>query len=69
MIEQVKSFNEAIGIDGVVLTKLDCDAKGGTALSITKSTGIPIIFLGVGQAYGDLKAFRAEELVDSIMAS
>ena len=67
LVEQVRSFNEAVGLDGVILTKLDCDAKGGTALSVTKATGVPILYFGVGQAYGDLKAFDADFVVSQLL--
>ncbi|MDO8056330.1 MAG: signal recognition particle-docking protein FtsY [Candidatus Hermodarchaeota archaeon] len=59
-IEQAKTFNEKIGIDAAVLTKIDADAKGGAALSIAVATGKPIIFVGVGQGYPDLEAFNPE---------
>jgi len=68
IIEQIRAFNEAIGVDGAILTKLDCDAKGGTAISIAKSTGIPVIFLGVGQGYSDLLPFDAEKIAREIMS-
>ncbi|MEM2137903.1 MAG: signal recognition particle-docking protein FtsY [Candidatus Anstonellaceae archaeon] len=67
IIEQIKAFNEAIGLDGAILTKIDCDAKGGTAISIAKTTGIPIVFLGVGQGYSDLVPFDAHKLAQEIM--
>lgn len=59
-IEQAKTFNEAIGIDAAILTKVDADVKGGAALSIAIATGKPIIFVGVGQEYPDLEAFNPE---------
>ena len=68
VIEQIKAFNEAIGIDGAILTKIDCDAKGGTAISIAKSTGIPVLFLGIGQRYEDLVAFDPHKIAQEIMA-
>lgn len=58
-IDQALKFDEAIGIDGVVLCKIDSDAKGGAALSIAHTVGKPILFLGVGQDYDDLIPFRA----------
>jgi fused signal recognition particle receptor len=67
ILSQVEEFNKAVGIDGVILTKLDCDAKGGTFLSITKSTGIPIIYVGTGQRYEDIEKFDAEEIIDRIL--
>ncbi len=67
LVNQVKSFSEAVGLDGVILTKLDCDAKGGTALSLAKATGVPILYFGIGQGYSDLVPFSAEFVVDQIM--
>ncbi|MFA5929703.1 MAG: signal recognition particle-docking protein FtsY [Candidatus Micrarchaeia archaeon] len=68
LIDQVRAFDEAIGMDGAILTKIDCDAKGGTALSLTKSTGIPVLYLGVGQAYTDLIPFEPEKIAQEIMS-
>lgn len=68
-IEQAKTFNEKIGIDAAVLTKVDADAKGGAALSIAIATGKPIIFVGVGQEYSDLEAFNPEWFAQKIMAA
>ncbi len=52
--EQARKFNEYVGIDYVILAKLDADAKGGSAISITQITGKPLIFVGVGQEVDDL---------------
>ena len=68
-VEQSRIFNEAIGIDGVILTKLDADVKGGAAISITHATQKPIIFVGTGQNYGDLTTFQPNLLIDAILAS
>jgi fused signal recognition particle receptor len=57
VIEQAKLFDTAVGIDGLVLTKLDADAKGGAALSATFVTKKPILFVGTGQGYADLVPF------------
>jgi fused signal recognition particle receptor len=57
VLEQGRVFNEAVGIDGVVLTKLDADVKGGSAISITYAIQKPIIFMGTGQLYDDLTPF------------
>jgi fused signal recognition particle receptor len=65
-IEQAKAFNEAIGIDGIVLTKADVDEKGGAAVSVSYVTGKPIIFIGMGQEYTDLKEFDKKIIIDSI---
>lgn len=65
-VERARMFNEAVGIDGSILTKLDADPKGGTAISISYITGKPILFLGVGQGYDDLKKFDSEWLLERI---
>lgn len=67
LMEQVSSFNKEIGVDGVILTKLDCDAKGGTILSVTKTTGVPVIYIGTGQGYDDIEIFNAEKIADRIV--
>jgi len=67
VIEQIRAFNEAIGMDGAILTKIDCDAKGGTAISIAKATGIPVLFLGFGQNYSDLMPFDPRKIAHEIM--
>jgi fused signal recognition particle receptor len=68
IVEQISVFNKEIGMDGVVLTKLDCDAKGGTVVSISKVTGIPIIYVGTGQGYGDLEQFDAKKIIGEILS-
>ncbi|MFA6330177.1 MAG: signal recognition particle-docking protein FtsY [Candidatus Micrarchaeia archaeon] len=57
LVEQVKSFDAAVGVDGIILTKLDCDAKGGNSISIAHDAAKPIMFFGIGQEYGDLVPF------------
>ncbi|MFH0713345.1 MAG: signal recognition particle-docking protein FtsY [Candidatus Micrarchaeota archaeon] len=69
VIEQAKKFNEAIELDGLILTKLDCDAKGGNALSIAHDLRIPIYFIGLGQEYNELVEFTPQVLVNRILAS
>ncbi len=64
---QIKEFNNVAKIDGIILTKLDCDAKGGNALSIAKETGIPILFLGTGESYDSIVKFDPSFIVDSIL--
>ncbi len=68
VVEQAKQFNEAVRIDGVVLTKLDADARGGggAALSISHAIGAPILFVGVGQGYDDLRPFDERWFADRI---
>ncbi|RUM33002.1 MAG: signal recognition particle-docking protein FtsY [Archaeoglobus sp.] len=65
-VERARMFNESVGIDGTILTKLDADPKGGTAISISYVTGKPILFFGVGQGYDDLVKFNSEWLIDRI---
>lgn len=65
-VEQAKRFNEIVGIDGVILTKVDTDAKGGSALSVAYTIGKPLLFIGVGQGYEDQIPFDAKWMIDSI---
>ncbi len=67
-VERAKKFDEVVGIDASILTKLDIDMKGGAAISIAHSTSKPIIFMGTGQGYGDLEKFDAEWLVDKLLS-
>ncbi len=66
IIEQARQFNEAVKIDGVILTKLDADARGGAALSISHAIGAPILFVGIGQGYDDLKEFDEKWMIEKI---
>ncbi len=68
LVTQATLFDQAIGLDGLVLTKLDADAKGGGALSATFVTKKPIVFVGVGQGYEDLKRFDPEWMVRRLFA-
>ena len=65
-IEQAKSFNWALGIDGIVLTKADVDEKGGTALSVGYATKKPILYLGTGQAYDAIEVFDKEKFIEKL---
>jgi len=67
-VERAKKFDEVVGIDASILTKLDIDMKGGAAISIAHSTSKPIIFMGTGQGYGDMEKFDAEWLVDKLLS-
>jgi fused signal recognition particle receptor len=64
--EQAKKFNEAIGIDGIILSKADVDEKGGAAISVSHVTGKPILFLGTGQDLEDLKEFDKKIVLNNI---
>jgi len=66
-VERAKKFDDAVGIDAGMLTKVDIDAKGGTAISIAHSISRPILFFGTGQNYDDLEKFDAEWLVDRLL--
>ncbi len=65
--EQVKEFNKFMKIDGIVLTKIDCDVKGGNAISIAYTTGIPLLYLGTGESYDALVPYTPEFIVNAIM--
>jgi fused signal recognition particle receptor len=67
-VEQAKRFNEIVGLDGVILTKVDTDAKGGSALSVAYTIGKPLLFVGVGQEYDDQIPFDAQWMIDNIFS-
>ncbi|WP_458187749.1 signal recognition particle-docking protein FtsY [Haladaptatus sp. NG-WS-4] len=66
-VQRAKEFDEAVEVDGSILTKADADSKGGAAISIAHVTGKPILFLGVGQEYDDLERFDPETLVERLL--
>jgi len=66
-VEQARTFNQQIGIDAVILTKMDADAKGGSALAITHETKKPVIYVGMGQKYEDLKSFDRQWFVEQLI--
>jgi fused signal recognition particle receptor len=66
-ISQAQIFNEAIELDGIVLTKLDGSAKGGFVISLCEELSIPVLFAGVGEKLDDLEAFNPEEFIDNIL--
>lgn len=65
-LNQVKQFNDAIGVTGIVLTKLDGTAKGGIIFSIAHQTKIPIRFIGIGEGLEDLRPFNASDFVEAL---
>ncbi|MEM0440777.1 MAG: signal recognition particle-docking protein FtsY [Candidatus Caldarchaeum sp.] len=65
-VMQAKMFDEVVGIDYVVLSKVDADAKGGSAVSISHATGKPLLFLGIGQSLDDLEDKPAKRLLENI---
>ncbi|MBI4176818.1 MAG: signal recognition particle-docking protein FtsY [Candidatus Aenigmarchaeota archaeon] len=68
IVEQAKKFGEAVGVDALVFTKADVYEKGGAILSATHTVKKPILFLGVGQDYGDLEEFDANKIVDRLFS-
>lgn len=65
-VEQAKHFNEAIGVDGIILSKADVDEKGGAAISVSYVTKKPIMYLGTGQKYEDLEEFDSEKIMQTL---
>jgi fused signal recognition particle receptor len=69
LVEQVREFDKYVGVNGVILTKADVDAKGGSAISIYKATGKPILYIGIGQGENDLREFDAKWVVANVMGN
>jgi signal recognition particle-docking protein FtsY len=67
-ISQAKLFGEAVGIDGITLTKLDGTAKGGVIFAIANQFGIPIRYIGVGEAIEDLRPFEANDFIEALFS-
>jgi fused signal recognition particle receptor len=65
--EQAAIFSKAVPIDGIILTKLDADAKGGNAISVSSITGKQVLFMGVGQEYDDLSPFDPNFILNRIL--
>ncbi|MGA9387846.1 MAG: signal recognition particle-docking protein FtsY [Candidatus Bathyarchaeia archaeon] len=66
-VMQAEEFHKSVGIDATILTKVDADVKGGSALSVTYVTKKPVLFIGTGQKYDDLEEFKPEKFVQMIM--
>lgn len=66
-VMQAEEFHKSVGIDATILTKVDADVKGGSALSVTYITQKPILFIGTGQKYDDLEEFDPEKFVQMIL--
>jgi fused signal recognition particle receptor len=66
-VMQVEEFHKSLGIDATILTKVDADVKGGSALSVAYVTGKPTLFVGTGQNYDDLMGFKPEKFVNMIL--
>ena len=65
-VEQARKFDESVGVNGIILTKADADAKGGAALSIGHVINKPILFLGTGQSYSDIMEFKPDWMVEQV---
>ena len=65
--EQAMTFNDHIGFDAAILTKVDADAKGGSSLSVSYLTGKPVIYVGVGQEYDNLQPFNADWFAEKLL--
>ena len=65
-VEQAKKFDEIVGIDAIILSKADVDEKGGAAVSVSYVTKKPIIYIGVGQEYEDLKEFDSDLILKNL---
>jgi len=66
-INQAKSFNEIVGIDAIIITKLDGTAKGGALFGVARELKLPIIYVGVGESQDDLIEFNPDEFIDGIL--
>jgi len=66
-LTQAQLFHDAVGIDGVALTKLDGTAKGGIVIGITSTLGVPLKYIGIGEQADDLRPFDAEEFADALL--
>jgi fused signal recognition particle receptor len=66
-VMQAEEFHKCVGVDATILTKVDADVKGGSALSVTYVTQKPILFIGVGQTYKDLELFNPEKFVNMVL--
>jgi fused signal recognition particle receptor len=68
-VQQVKAFDQAIGVSGLIITKLDGTAKGGVLAAIARQCPKPVRFIGVGEGIDDLQPFRAAEFVEALLGS
>jgi len=67
-LSQLKHFKDAVGVNSICLTKLDGSAKGGVALALTQEYNLPIRFVGVGEAFEDLKPFDSDAFAEALIA-
>jgi len=67
-VTRAEEFNRSVGLDAVILTKVDMDPKGGAAISIAHAVQKPLLFIGVGQGYDDLVPFNPEQVVEDLLS-
>ncbi|NNM83326.1 MAG: signal recognition particle-docking protein FtsY, partial [Burkholderiales bacterium] len=67
-LSQVKTFDDALGVTGLILTKLDGTAKGGVIAAIARNRPIPIRFIGIGEGIDDLRPFDARQFVEALFS-
>ena len=68
-VRQAKLFGEAVGVTGIILTKLDGTAKGGIALAIANELGIPVKLIGIGEQLEDLRPFDADDFAKALLTA
>lgn len=68
-LTQVKAFDDALGLTGIIITKLDGTAKGGVLAAIAKTRPIPVYFIGIGEQLNDLQPFNAQEFVEALLGN
>jgi fused signal recognition particle receptor len=66
-LSQLRQFHAAVGVTGLVVTKLDGTAKGGVVFALAREFGIPIRYAGIGERVEDLRVFDAESFVDALL--
>jgi fused signal recognition particle receptor len=66
-IVQAKTFHEAIGVTGIVLTKLDGTPKGGVVFALSRELSLPVKFIGIGEGIEDLREFEPREFVEALL--
>jgi fused signal recognition particle receptor len=67
LLQQAAEYDKMVGIDGFILTKIDCDSKGGTTISLLYKIGKPILFVGTGQEYKDLRVFEPGFILERVI--
>ena len=67
-IPQVKIFSEAVGCDGIIVTKLDGTAKGGVMIAVAEELGVPVDFIGIGEGIDDLQHFDSKEFTEALFS-